>query len=325
MPPAALPSVDLRFRIRVDVEPELEFLGPTVRGLLGHGLRQVACTHGGHGSERCAAGARCAYARLFEGATARSALVPGPDGLTPPAPLVVELDAPFAARPVAEDGTIGFCVRVFGSAILDADHIIEAVAARQRSGFGARSSRYDLVSLRREDSTQADSVQLRDRGEVIFDFLTPLSLRHGQRPEQSIDANRLVEAARRRDWVMRVLYGHDDEAAAMGPPGPTVDGDFTMVAQTTRRWAMSRRSGRQSRAVPMEGLLGRVVLAGDWRKEQWLPTIERLHVGKYAIFGFGRARVQKPLDNMFGWEPTPFGAPEGSPTRGVPKNGPLSL
>lgn len=325
MPPAALPSVDLRFRIRVDVEPELEFLGPTVRGLLGHGLRQVACTHGGSGSERCAAGALCAYARLFEGATTRSALVPGPDGLTPPAPLVVELDAPFAARPVADDGTIGFCIRVFGSAIADADRIIEAVAARQRCGFGARSSRYEVVSLCREDSTQSRPACDVEQGEVIFDFLTPLSLRHGQRPEHSIAVSRFVDAARRRDWVMRVLYGHDDQAAAMGPPCPVADGDFTQVAQSTRRWSMTRRSGRQPRAVPMEGLLGRLVLAGDWRKEHWLSAVERLHVGKYAIFGFGRARVQKPLDNMFGWEPTPFGAPTGSPTRGVPQNGHLSL
>lgn len=322
MPPAVLPSVDLRFRIRVDVDPELEFLGPTVRGLLGHGLRQVACTHAGSAAERCPAGAACAYARLFEGATTRSALVPGPDGLTPPAPLVVEIDAPFAARPVAEDGTIGFCIRVFGSAILDADRIIEAVVARQRYGFGARSSRYDLVSLHREDSTQAFSSAPFDRGEVIFDFLTPLSLRHGQRPEQSIDANRLVEAARRRDWVMRVLYGHDDEAAAMGPPCSVADGDFSLIAQTTRRWSMSRRSGRQSRAVPMQGLLGRAVLAGDWRAEQWLLAAERLHVGKYAIFGFGRARVQKPRDNMSRWEPTSCGAPSGSPTGGFPKTTP---
>jgi hypothetical protein len=320
MPPTALPSVDLRFRIRVDVEPELEFLGPTARGLLGHGLRQVACSHGSKADARCPAGAACAYARLFEGATPRSALAPGPDGLTPPAPMVLEFDAPFGGPSTAEDGTIGFCVRVFGSAIDDAHHVIEAVAARQRFGFGAASRQFELVSMCRESFVQPEQPTRFGAGPLVLDFLTPLSLRHGQRADRSVDVHRMVDAARRRDWLMRVLYGHDDAAAELGPPSASCDAGFSMVAQTTRRWTMSRRSGRQSRSVPMEGLLGRAVLSGDWQLEAWLHSLERLHLGKYAIFGFGRVRVQKPRDNMFAWEPPCFGGPNGPSTRGFPNS-----
>lgn len=325
MPSAALPSVNLRFRIRVDVEPSLDFLGPTARGMLGHGLRQVACSHGSRSESRCPAGATCAYARLFEGATPRSTLVAGPDGLTPPAPMVLEFDAPFGGSPKAEDGTIGFCVRVFGSAIDDAHHVIEAVAARQRFGFGAASRGFELVSLCRESFIEPQYAARFEAGPLTFDFLTPLSLRNGQRAERSIDALRLVAAARRRDWVMRVLYGHDDAAAELGPPRSSGEHRFMLVAQATRRWTMSRRSGRQSRAVPMEGLLGRTVLSGDWSHEAWLHSLERLHLGKYAIFGFGRVHVQKPLDNLGDWEPHLFGAPNASPTKGVPQNPLASL
>ncbi len=318
----ALPSIDLRFRIQVDRPPELDFLGPTVRGLLGHGLRQVACGHGDNEAGRCVCGVACAYARLFEGASQRRALLHEPDGFTPPPPMVIEIDTPFAANPIAADGTIGFCVRVFGRAIEDADRVIDAVVARQRHGFGARSQSYELVELRREvtgdDDTDASDTSAFG-SELTLHFLTPLSLRQGQCAQRQINPVRLVDAARRRDWLMRVLYGLDDSPMADGVPPPVGDNAFQVVTDLTHRWSMARRSGRQSRAVPMEGLLGCAIVSGNWQQEAWLARVGRLHLGKYAIFGFGQTRVQKHFDNMFTREPPEIGARNGPPSGGFAK------
>jgi hypothetical protein len=87
----------------------------------------------------------------------------------------------------------------------------------------------------------------------------------------------------------------------------------------TRLWQMRRRSGRQRRAVPMEGLLGSATIEGPWSRERWIGDVGRLHLGKYAAFGFGqvalsiqgRRRPLFPGDNHTTCEPTPAGAAKG--------------
>lgn len=311
-----LPSLDVRFELAVDRPPELEFLGPTVRGMLGHGLRHSFCGHRTDASGRCAAGHACTYARLFEGASSRLVGLPLPPGFTPPAPMVLEVDQVAARRasPCRDDGLVKFVVRLFGAAIADADALTEAVSSRQRHGLGAVSRRFDLMACSACNATSGDTAGAHgcvpDGSEVEFQFITPMSLRHGQRMQVRVNPSLLIAAARRRSWLMRALHGSAtdhpegqmmrgvDHAALPWSVGEArihaseTDTRFFVSHEDTYLWRMRRRSGRQRQVVPMEGLRGSVSIVGPWANEQWLADVERLHVGKHTSFGFGQVTVQ---------------------------------
>lgn len=307
-----LPSLDVRFELAVDRPPELEFLGPTVRGMLGHGLRHSFCGHRTDASGRCAAGHACTYARLFEGASSRLAGLPLPPGFTPPAPMVLEVDQVAARRvsPCRDAGIVKFVVRLFGAAVSDADALIKAVSSRQRHGLGALSRRFDLMACSACNATSGDTAGAHgcvpDGSEVEFQFITPMSLRHGQRMQARVNPSLLIAAVRRRDWLMRALHGSAtgllESAGEFGIAVSEADTRFFVSHEDTHLWRMRRRSGRQHKVVPMEGLRGSVNIVGPWANERWLADVERLHVGKHTSFGFGqvtvRARSQRTPRNI---------------------------
>lgn len=301
-----LPSTDLRFALQADRVPDLPFLGPTIRGMLGHGLRRVACGHGGEASSvaRCPAGARCAYARIFEGASERLRLVDGAEAASPPPPMVIEVAGPDATDP----HRVEFCVRLFGTAIRDASAVVEAVAERQSAGLGARGNWFELISLERSDENALkgagesgsmtildalDSVGPAEIQAVRFDLHSPTSIRGRSGCASLIDPIALVHAARRRDWFMRRVHGLEDHGSigsARAPSAPD-PASFHVTAECASVFKLSRRCGRQGGAMPMQGVVGSIVIEGAWKREPWLVDVERLHIGKYAAFGFGAVSV----------------------------------
>jgi hypothetical protein len=262
----------------------VDFLGPTLRGLLGYGLREIACNHGSDRSGRCACPGRCGYAHLFEGT------VPSSLGgyATVPQPFRLVVDAPGAAR---EPDMVRFTVRLFGHrAIALAPLVVDAIDARSRHGIGSRESTYELVHAELGPSRRCvldpDAAGTRCPRAVDFRFITPTMLRKSQLAAHSVVGDDLLHAGRTRAWLLARSYGEGDcTLRSLQGTGAT---SLNLVDASVTPWRIRRHSGRQHRAIDLSGVLGRCTVAGDWSSEDWwLRHAAELGVGKYTSFGLG--------------------------------------
>jgi len=97
----------------------------------------------------------------------------------------------------------------------------------------------------------------------------------------------MVLAGRRRWLIFASLHGHASVEAA----AHLDTADFRTCAVRLHPWSIRRYSGRQSRKVPLSGVVGEIDIEGPWHLAgDWLRTVEWLHLGKYASFGFGRVQ-----------------------------------
>ena len=276
----------------------VDFLGPTLRGLIGYGLREVACTHGSDAHGRCPCPARCDYAHLFEGTPPAS----GPAGYSAvPQPFRLIVDAPGAPR---DPSGVHFTVRLFGRrAIALAPRVIDAIDARSAHGIGSREAPFHIANATlgrtrtiamapTAGTNPATRAARPTRLEVRF--TTPCMLRKCQRARDGAlpTANDFVHAGRTRAWLLAVCYADPNSGAALEqPPPPDAHlGGFTLASTNTdlTAWRIRRQSGRQHRAIDLDGVIGNCAIEGDWSRERWwLRDAHELGVGKYTSFGLG--------------------------------------
>lgn len=298
VPPAATPAATLTV---ADLNIELhlphggldvDFLGPTLRGLLGYGLREVACGHSSDAHGRCTCPARCDYAYIFEGAHPATphALLGRYSSLPQPFRLIVP--APHAPR---DPRSVDFTVRLFGPrAISLAPHIIDAIAARRRHGIGAREARFELArtTVGQPRTLRFEAAATPPRALEIR-FLTPTMLRRSQRisAEACVTAADLAHAGRTRAWLLAHAYG---SGATRLPHPHAIDGDLEAARSPTHGthmlapWRIRRQSGRQRRAVDLAGITGRCTINADWSAERWwLGALHEIGLGRHTTFGLG--------------------------------------
>jgi hypothetical protein len=327
-----LPSLDLHFRIRVDgTPPDLPFLGPTVRGLIGYGLRETCCGHPAGDDGRCALAEACPYAFLFEGPAQRRLEREGLVVDALPQPFVPLVEGPRECEP--RGGWIDFGIRLFGRAVGLAGRVAAAVRAREPHGFGARSSGYLLASAsvggreawRRESDPHAERLEravtdasLAESGRgrlerphpVVGDgphtalrwtFLTPVSLAAPMASRNGLEAARLLlQTVGRRAWLLERAYplaGGDERVAPPAIPRRA----FVMADRALEPFVCARRSTRHGRTVVLKGEFGAATIVGPWHRHADLVDAARTYaLGRHASFGFGRVEIDAvPLPARF--------------------------
>ena len=301
-----LSTTDLAFTLTTSGGPlGLEFLGPTLRGLFGYGLRAVACPHASDQNGRCCAPDCCDYAHLFEGIPPPSLGTHRNEYTAVPQPFVLLVDPPrsVASAPNAPP-VIKFVLRLFGDrAIALTPSVIRAVESRTKVGIGPQRAAF-RVSHVEQAAPQSIPVgaplllsQHAPDSVARLDFLTPLSLRHGGKAITNPTAADLVESGRRRLWLLARCYG-DAAATHIPMPAPGAKAVFRTREAEWKPWRIVRHSGRQHCAVGLGGVLGHIVIAGPWQHEQWwLQTCHIVGVGRCGTFGFGRVDVKCSADN----------------------------
>lgn len=317
-----LPTLDLFFTIRVHGPvPDLPFLGPTVRGLLGYGLRQTCCGHEACADGACSLGDNCTYSYLFEGplqyrtARRRLALDAFPQPflplVDPPATTTNgAATTPDAHRPSSSSQEVRFGLRLIGAACELSSAVIDAIVAREQCGFGARSTGYTVLNVDHGAKVQpnpwccehaskpADGLAYRPSKEAIipansllqFRFKTPVSLDRRVRDTANLGAE-LVDAAARRLWLLEQAYG-------VGIPDRSIpraiDGrEFNTISTTLAPWEITRRSTRHGRVVRLNGTLGAATIEGPWhRHATLLSAMMHYGIGRNTTFGFGRLEIE---------------------------------
>jgi CRISPR/Cas system endoribonuclease Cas6 (RAMP superfamily) len=140
-----------------------------------------------------------------------------------------------------------------------------------------------------------ETVPVGDRQQLRIRLLTMTRLKHDNRFVTSLPFHVLVRGLLRR--ISSLMYFHQ---------GEELDVDFAgLIARATQvetlsedtRWVdWDRYSGRRDARITLGGLVGTVTYAGDLN-EFWplLKIGEYVHVGKGAVFGMGKYRLEENL------------------------------
>jgi hypothetical protein len=268
----------------------------------------VACPFGREDCIGCSIGRQCAYAYLFETPVFTDAEIMR-KYREAPHPFIFEPPPAKASVTQGEETYLGLVL--VGRAVELIPYIYLALEALGRTGLGR-----DRVPFRLERIAVAEGpiVWEWDRGRRFYppdlcwlsllpgesrrsvftiDLVSPTRIvvqgQLSRRPE-FLD---IVKTLARRVFLLRYFHcGGCTEPLAQ---------QFLQSAQQARtikasyRWEdWERFSGRQKRRVPIGGVVGRIVVEGDFGVlEPLLRAGEFVHVGKNTTFGLGRFTVQE--------------------------------
>lgn len=290
-------------------------LGNELRGGIAWLLKRSVCLHPHYSYCRdCPLQHNCAYPALFEPA-------PPPDAEVlrthQNVPLPIVIRPPLALHAVYKAGdTLHFEVVLVGQALRQLAYVIAAVEQLGQKGLGRERIRWRLarVTAQRPDlegeiavyegglfvqSDYAFDTRLfYEPGEGVAEGVTlvlesPTRLKHGGRLiEGAPPFHVLVRALLRR--VSALSYFHCGERWETDYGGWIAHAEGVDIGQAASRWVTRERySTRQERITPLSGATGQVHYRGDIRP--LLPLLrlgEVIHVGKNAVFGNGRYRVE---------------------------------
>jgi hypothetical protein len=264
------------------------YAGSAWRGGFGRALRRAVCITGFDVCPGCPFETRCVYPYLFEtpGGDAAGILA---DYERVPNPFVLAPAWGDSGTLIAGDTVIVRLVLI-GRAIEHSDLAQQAVVEAGWRGLGPDRGSLDLLSV-----TPLSPLPPRtppDRVEI--QFLSSLRL---------VEQGRLVEpAALRPRTLLLSLVRRVSLLAQLHGPAP-LDLDYRALKETAEtiefeerslRWAEWRRySGRQQRVLPMDGLLGSVVLRLRGLEPFWsfLSLGPWVHTGKGTTMGLGAMQI----------------------------------
>ncbi len=265
--------------------------GALWRGALGKALRELACITGAPECTGCPAIRGCGYGRLFE--TRAHARAGGLAGH------YAELPHPYVVSPRTEAGDepMALELTLIGAAARRHREVLDAAAKLRLNGtpLVLRETRPLVVNTAGKSSFAAEIPQpppVPPRVRMVLEH--PLRLRRENRylsPEE-FDFTTLFTTLTRRVSML-----HDLESTA------PLSADYRGLAAAARavrvtdvhlKWFdWARYSARQRRRIPMGGLVGELTLSGAlgplW---PWLWLGQWLHVGKGAVMGLGRYRLE---------------------------------
>ncbi len=305
-----------RYRFRFVLEEPMRpapYLGSAWRGLLGHGLRRVACVTARKHCDGCPLLEACIYNRLFESRTA------APDAgrhRVRPHPFVLEPVQPRTGERLEAGDVIELGITLLSDMHTALPFLVQAMHQAGRRGLGRRGGRFRTVALFQETDLGSDRwtlvwnpdagklspvepkpmVPLEPPRTLAIELLTPLRMKFGGRlvrPETFSSDLFLTQLWRRiRDLAHH--YGGGDGDPVVSLPQERPEGVETLdAALEWRDW--TRYSSRQRCHMKMGGLVGR------WRLPEsavarWWPLLwygQWLHLGKGTSMGLGHYRLQE--------------------------------
>lgn len=287
------------------------WLGSAWRGLFGHALADAVCSCDRKLSRHCPLESTCPYIELFEPRLRSSKSILQPHQ-SPPAPYLLRGSE---GGPLEAGHQLDVSLTLFGRARRHAGLALRALVLGAAQGIGREAvplqptglaaidpagveQEVGLDEIPRESDKRAAPLELLPSwpGRVALEFTAPLRMRLRNRyvGSDGLSFGDLFAQLLRRASLLRDFH--------CAPPDNETSLDFrawVALAReldfSTRRldWHdLARHSSRQGRKVPMGGLVGEVVIAGNDFEPFW-PLIwlgQHLGVGKGATMGLGQYR-----------------------------------
>lgn len=307
----ALPIARFRFELRAETAIQFPaYAGSTWRGAFGHALRLTVCLTREPTCASCLLWRSCIYSRVFE----------TPAGCEPLLEKVNTAPHPYLMHPLATSGRqyapgeiLPLDLTLMGDAAAHLPYLVHAVRQMGERGIGKGNGRFALMAVAQEMEIgagkwlriHAAGAELQALPAVVplipaapeavrLTFNTPYRATHDGR---LVHPGRFGFAAFMMGVIRRISLLHSHHA------GVDLVEDFkglsalaatvTVAEQTLRWYEWSRYSNRQQKKVPMDGVLGSLVLSGAalavfW---DWLWLGQWVHAGKGTVLGMGEYRL----------------------------------
>lgn len=308
----SLPYARFRFTMEASEDAVLPpYLGSTLRGAMGHALRQMVCLLPGEDCTRCMHRWQCAFVYIMatsrqetddQGKTRKQAL---------PHPYVIEPPEEQTTN-YRKGDLLTFHLLLIGNSIALLPLFISAFERVGKNGLGKGRHRYNLQKVEQEDNKQLRllwaggnnlirvpvPVDLKvenrwdDISNVTLQLHTPTRLVHKGRLDDCPDFSILMRAVLRRIDSLGRIHGQ-------GGLGIDFRNLLNKTAQVelsdgkARWYDWERYSSTQASFMKLGGLVGELSFEGELG--EFLPFLritEVLHVGKGSSFGLGRYTIK---------------------------------
>lgn len=273
------------------------YLGSTIRGVLGHCIRDFVCPHPEVKCHRCDISSDCAYAQNFS--------TPGH---------VAGAVNPFVIRSLTRDkidwfpgDLCQFDITLIGYSSEQAGLFVDAFQEMQSRGWGARRLPFKLIQvtnpvrntliwnegklwLRNCQPTPLVCEQRRARAASVR-FESPVRILVSRQLREALSFADLVESITRRIALLSHAFtGHKlewDEETMLADARK-----IKTVAQNWRTVNFSRYSMNRTNKLKLDAIEGWARYEGDLTPfTPILAAGEQLHVGKNPTIGFGHFQV----------------------------------
>lgn len=303
-----------RFRFLLEAQEPITlpaYAGSAWRGLLGHGLRRVACVTRQPTCDGCMLRFNCLYSMFFETPAPPDSAQRRYQSL--PHPFVLEPEI-RSEREIKPGTSLYLGITLMGKTAEQVPYLIHALDLAGQRGIGSRGGRFSVVAVEREDTPgNADwrRIYAADAGEYRQQQMQPIRLPppssairvrlftplRVKRRGSFVGAAELEPSDLLRNLCMRVallaeLYGGNPQPfdwRAIGKDAASI----ALVDKRLRWHEWTRFSSRQNTRMQMGGLLGEFGLEGSALPLFW-PALwlgQWVHVGKGTSFGLGGYRL----------------------------------
>jgi hypothetical protein len=289
------------------------WLGSAWRGLFGHALADAVCTCSRKLTGHCSLKSSCPYLELFE-PRSRSKESILHTHQSAPAPYVLRGSG---GGETGAGHTLDVSLTLFGQARRHAGLALRALMLGATQGIGREAvplkptglAEIDLLGVAQEVSLD-EIPHVADEGatpiehlppwpgQVALEFTAPLRMRLRNRYIGPADLSfgDLFAQLLRRASLLRDFHcaPRDDEHGLDFRAWVALARDLDFSASRLEWHDLARHSSRQGRKVPMGGLVGDVVIAGNDFEPFW-PLVwlgQHLGVGKGATMGLGQYRCK---------------------------------
>ena len=274
------------------------YLGSTIRGILGHCIREFCCEFPKLKCFCCDRRKDCLYASCFSNTG-------GEAGAVNPYTLYVHGEGRRSWR---KGDVCVFDLTLFGRGAEQAGIYLDALLAAEQKGWGAARLSFRLVQVTEADSArliyaggriwsrnlipQPLKIQERTVSSANFFFDTPLRIASGGKLFESLPFEKLIRFLIRRISLLATAYTDvqvtwDEEAML------ELAGRVKIVEEAWREIPFVRYSMNQKdRKLALPGKTGWVLYEGEL--SSFVPVLEvgkYLRVGKGATIGFGHYEV----------------------------------
>ncbi len=283
------------------------YLGSTLRGALGWGLKRTSCALKRQSCETCLLREQCAYAWIFE--TERYKAGDGRIINARPHPFVLQPQTTSSGH-MEKGANLSFSLLLIDRANEFLPQLVYAIQMMGEAGIGSRRrdglGRFHLeqVTTDKDELFNAEDpvlkkcvkpalLELADipsaKTETLqINLLTPLRLKQNNKLERTLPFHTLIRTTLRRIAALEDAYGGGE---------PDLDyrelvrrAEKIEIKASTIRWQeLYRYSNRQSKKISLSGLAGSVSYIGNLT--EFSPLIryaKQVNIGKQTVFGLGK-------------------------------------
>lgn len=282
------------------------YLGSTLRGAMGHALRQLVCIVPRGDCKKCMYRWQCAFTYVMATSRQETDSEGNIRNLTVPHPYVIE--PPEEQRTHYQKGDrLQFHLLLVGTSISLLPLFIAAFMRVSKNGLGR--NRHKFILHRVEQELDGENTLLWQGGDVLLQPPVPIELEEQKAvetervtlilhtPARLVDKGRLNDSPDFSVFIRAVFRRLDSLGKIHGPGGLELDfqnyinkADQVQLMESDCSWFdWERYSSRQSTYMKLGGLIGKLTYGGDLsRFIPYLKMGQILHVGKNTSFGLGR-------------------------------------